>query len=95
MTKQIIKFTAPAWCGPCKSISPIFHSIEKEYPSISTKVIDVDNSDDETLQLVDKYNVSGVPMFIFLYNNIEIKELNFTGANESKLRHGFEKLSKM
>ena len=95
MSKQVIKFTAPAWCGPCKAISPIFHNLEKQYPHISTKVIDVDNSDDETIKLVEKYDVTGVPMFIFLHNGAQLKELNFTGANETKLRHGFQALDKL
>ncbi len=95
MTKEIIKFTAPAWCNPCKTIAPIFHSIQKEYPTISTKIIDVDNSDDETNQLIQKYAVTGIPMFIFIHNGTPISELNFTGANETKLRHGFETLYKI
>ena len=57
---KILYFTAPAWCGPCKSFSPVFDGVMNE-TGVNFNKIDVDTSS----ELVSKYMISSVPTIIF------------------------------
>ncbi|GKT37326.1 hypothetical protein ADUPG1_010133 [Aduncisulcus paluster] len=69
------------WCGPCKRISPIFHSLAEkpEYSTIDFVQIDVDEADD----LAEYLEIAAMPTFIS-YLNGEKKE-SFTGASERRI----------
>ncbi|KAF1990600.1 thioredoxin 1 [Aulographum hederae CBS 113979] len=61
-TYVLLDFTA-TWCGPCKSISPIFAQLAKSYsvPSLlAFAKVDVDAAQD----IARQYGVSAMPTFM-------------------------------
>ena len=58
MDKGILYFSAP-WCGPCKLMSPLIESMEKQGKIVVRKInVDYDAT------LPTKYNVKNVPTLI-------------------------------
>ena len=68
MDKGILYFSAP-WCGPCKLMSPLIESMEKQGKIVVRKInVDYDAT------LPTKYNVKNVPTLILTdLNGTEIK----------------------
>jgi len=60
---KLLHFTA-TWCQPCKQMEPVISEFLSEYPEIEYEKIDVDKNFD----LVNDYQVKGVPTFITLDN---------------------------
>lgn len=56
------------WCVPCKKMKPVIQEIEKENSSIKVIYIDVDLHQN----LIDKYKIKGVPVFMVFRNGIEV-----------------------
>ena len=57
----IVKFTAP-WCGACQMMNPIYHKLAKEFEGkVKFTEVNVDN----VSQIAQKYQVQGIPTFIF------------------------------
>ncbi len=54
--KAVLRFTAK-WCGPCKSLEPIFNEVAAEHPDMKTYVIDVDTYQD----IAAKFGIKGIP----------------------------------
>ena len=54
------------WCGPCKSMHPIFSRMAKKYDHVRFARVNVDNSQD----IAAKFNVQSIPTFI-MFNNGE------------------------
>lgn len=77
----VLKLSAE-WCGPCKSIAPIFNQTSKNVkfnidklpshihkPSIHFLSIDIDDiCQDKGSKWGEYFQCTGVPMFIFFYN---------------------------
>ncbi len=64
----IVDFYAE-WCGPCKTLKPIFEELSKEYAGkINFGKLDVD----ESPETAKKFNVMGIPTLIFLKDGAEI-----------------------
>lgn len=64
--KEILQFSA-AWCGPCKTLSPIMEKLKSE-GKITYRKIDVDTD----TELSVKYGVRNIPTLILLENG-EVK----------------------
>jgi|TARA_B110000914_G_C15493650_1_gene462034 thioredoxin 1 len=62
----VLYFTA-SWCGPCKSIYPLFEELSKRYSNIAFYKIDID----ECEEFVSKFNIESVPTFYFYKKNNE------------------------
>lgn len=56
----IVDFWAE-WCGPCKSLAPIFQDLASDYGD-RVKFVKV-NTDDTTVAA--KYNIRGIPTILF------------------------------
>ena len=52
------------WCGPCKSMHPIFTRMAKKYKQIRFARVNVDNAQDIAM----KYGVQSIPTFIMFKN---------------------------
>ena len=48
------------WCGPCKSMHPIFTRMAKKYKRVRFARVNVDNAQD----IATKYGVQSIPTFI-------------------------------
>ena len=48
------------WCGPCKSMHPIFTRMAKKYKRVRFARVNVDNAQD----IASKYGVQSIPTFI-------------------------------
>jgi len=84
--KIILDFHAD-WCGPCIKIGPDFVALSKQYTDIVFLKVDVDSAD----EIVQKYNISCMPTFIFI-NNGEIYKTQ-TGANLALLKENTKELN--
>lgn len=66
---KIIKFYAD-WCNPCKAQAKILEQIVEEEP-VKLIEVDVDSTSDTDIDLVNSYNVRGLPTIIIVDDNFE------------------------
>ena len=52
------------WCGPCKSMHPIFSRLAKKYHNVKFGRVNVDNNQDIAM----KFGVQSIPTFIMFKN---------------------------
>ncbi len=65
------------WCGPCKSMHPIFDSLSKKYPNVKFARVNVDQNQNISM----KYAVQSIPTFImFKSGQIVDKMMGAVGA---------------
>ncbi|ORY77557.1 thioredoxin-like protein [Leucosporidium creatinivorum] len=48
------------WCGPCKTIAPIYANLAKQYPQVTFLRVDVD----KVQPVAQKYKVAAMPTFL-------------------------------
>lgn len=63
---RLIKIGA-SWCGPCNLMDKRL----KDFNACDYKSYDVDDEDDETVAVIDKYNVRNVPVLVLEGDNGE------------------------
>ena len=66
-TKPYVLYFTASWCGPCKSIYPLFDELSKRYSNIAFYKIDIY----ECEEFVSKFNIESVPTFYFYKKNNE------------------------
>ena len=65
------------WCGPCKTMHPVFESLSKTYPKIKFARVNVDNNQN----ISTKFAVQSIPTFImFKSGQIIDKMMGVVGA---------------
>jgi thioredoxin 1 len=65
------------WCGPCKSMHPVFERLSKKYPNVKFARVNVDNNQNISM----KYAVQSIPTFImFKSGQIIDKMMGAVGA---------------
>ena len=82
MIKEIVKVWAE-WCGPCKTLAPIFEKVSKmeEFKDIEFKEVNAEDDDD----FAEKYSVRNLPTILFLDENGEIVKRTVGSMRESEL----------
>ena len=68
--KAVICFSAE-WCIPCKNFSPTYSTYADKYKDISFYKVDIDENND----LINKFDITSVPTFIFLQKGVKINQL--------------------
>ena len=56
------------WCVPCKKMKPVIQEIQKENSNVTVLFIDADINK----ELINKYQIKGVPVFIVFNNTKEV-----------------------
>jgi len=69
-TKKIVMFSA-SWCQPCRQAKPVFEKISKETPDAYFQIVDID----ENRAMAQDFGVTGVPTFMLIENEEEVKRL--------------------
>jgi len=66
----IVDFFAP-WCGPCKTIGPVFQELSTKYENITFVKVDGDKMENAVLI----YDIQAFPTFVAFKGENEIKRL--------------------
>lgn len=66
---DILYFSAP-WCGPCRAMKPAIDKFEETLDTTKVKLVRVNV--DEDSDLVQLYNISSVPTFIFVKDSTKV-----------------------
>ena len=83
----VIDFFA-TWCGPCKRIAPAFEDLaDKYFPVVTFLKVDVDQS----AELVNTFDISAMPTFVFLKDGKIIKKVE--GADIREINNGLSLLT--
>ena len=59
------------WCGPCKSMHPIFTRMAKKYKQVRFARVNVDDAQDIAM----KYGVQSIPTFIMFKNGENVNTM--------------------
>ena len=71
---SVKKFSA-VWCGPCKTLKPIFEEVKQAISGVQFEEYDVDSQH----EVASKYNIRSVPTVIIEKDGKEINR--FTGMS--------------
>lgn len=69
------------WCGPCKSLQPVFDGVAEENPDVKMLALDVEDSD----ELVSEYGVMNIPCVLFFLNGEPFNILIGGGIGKTEL----------
>lgn len=61
-TQLVVMKCGAKWCGPCKTMGPVFYAFSEKHKDIVCVEIDAD----ELSEVVEEYHVSALPTFLCL-----------------------------
>jgi thioredoxin 1 len=76
---KVTKFSA-AWCGPCRTLKPVFEDVKSNFSNVVFEDVDVD----ENFEAAGKYGIRSVPTVIIEKDGVEVER--FLGV-QSKLAY--------
>jgi len=71
MSVKVIDFHA-VWCGPCKTMAPVFENMKKKYGD-KAEFIKVDIDEDQ--DMAAEFNIASVPTFVVVKDGVTIAEI--------------------
>lgn len=77
-----VKFGMPG-CKPCKVVAPAFERLPSKLPKVALATIDATKRN--VREIVQQYDVDGVPVFHFFHKAKHRPELTYQGINPDKL----------
>ena len=80
------------WCGPCKKIKPLVHSLAEKMPqNVAVVDVDVDESFDLYAWLKTRKQVNGIPALLAYYpgNETFASDYSATGGDETVINNFF------
>lgn len=66
-TPVVVDFWA-VWCGPCKSMAPVFEEASQEY-NTKAKFVKV-NIDENAQNIAQRFNIRAVPTVVIVKNGV-------------------------
>jgi thioredoxin 1 len=78
--KKVVMFSA-SWCNPCKQAKPVFQQLKESRSDVQFEIVDIDENRD----MANDYNITGVPTFLLIEDNEEVKRL-VGAANVTKIK---------
>ena len=86
MTLKVTKFSA-TWCGPCKTMQPVFDKVAGSTDDVEFSDIDIDDNP----ELATSMNVMAVPTIVFTKDDVIVDTIVGLAA-EQVLRNKIEEL---
>lgn len=86
--KTAVKFWAE-WCGPCKTLGPMFEEISKEIKDIKFAEVNID----ENGEVASECCVRGIPTIVLFQNGEEVQRIvgfNTKDALKHKIENAFD-----
>lgn len=79
----LVDLWAP-WCGPCRFMTPIVESLEKEMNNFALIKLNVDDMDsDPTIkEIIEEYNIKAVPTFLIFKDGVLLEQISGTRKKE-------------
>lgn len=90
-SKSVILDFGAEWCGYCKKAAPKFEELAKKFPHVAFISIDTDEEGGRSVGA--KYQVSGLPTFLFIQNG-EVKD-RAVGFNDDMLTNKVSSFANM
>ena len=59
------------WCGPCRSMHPVFESLDKKYPGVRFARVNVDQNQDIAM----RFGVQSIPTFIMFRAGLPVDRM--------------------
>ena len=59
------------WCGPCKTMHPVFESLSKTYPKVKFARVNVDNNQNISM----RFSVQSIPTFIMFKAGLVVDQM--------------------
>ncbi len=81
---HIIRLEA-SWCPDCIIMKNRWEDIQKELPDISMEVVDIDEEEERTSEILTKYEEEIEPLPVIIILKDEKKELTLRGEQDKRL----------
>merc|ERR1719431_98973 len=75
----VVDFTA-TWCGPCRTMAPIFDQLSNSHPYLTFLKVDIDKCPNTST----KFGIRSVPSFLFLEGTTQLDSVGGVDPDQLK-----------